>query len=117
MTDVATSNGTKTNGSEMSEEQYRALCRQLRQEQLKRGKGKKVAKPVLLPLGDITTVNKPIKLEKSATEWSKLPTGCLFSLDTEGTILFCKTGKERAVNLVTQASVPVGSASAYRCHL
>lgn len=112
-----TSNGKQSSGSEMSEEQYRTLCKQLRAEQMRRGKGKKKNKPLLIPIGDVNSIQKTIKIQKSPIEWDYLKIGYLFSLDLEGTVLYTKTGKERAICLNTFSPVPVGGASVYRVFL
>jgi hypothetical protein len=116
MSDSAVLNGSQPKASELSEEQYRQLCKQVKQYQIKNGK-KKRSKPLLKPIGDINIVDLKVKVQKSPVDWDDIKTGMPFSLDPTGTVLYTKTGKERAICLNTMSPVPVGGASVYRVFL
>jgi hypothetical protein len=116
MSDSAVLNGSQPKASELSEEQYRQLCKQVKQYQIKNGK-KKRSKPLLKPIGDINIIDLKVKVQKSPVDWDDIKTGMPFSLDPTGTVLYTKTGKERAICLNTMSPVPVGGASVYRVFL
>jgi hypothetical protein len=116
MSDSAVLNGSQPRATELSEEQYRQLCKQVKQYQIKNGK-KKRSKPLLKPIGDINILDMKVKIQKSPVDWDDLKNGMPFSLDPSGTVLYTKTGKERAICLNTMQPVPVGGASVYRVFL
>lgn len=116
MTDTAVTNGSKPSASQMTEDQYRELCKQVKRYQMDRGK-KKRSKPLLKPIGDINVLDLKIKVQKSPVDWDDIRNGMPFSLDPNGTVLYTKTGKERAICLNTMSPVPVGGASVYRVFL
>jgi hypothetical protein len=116
MSDTAVSNGNQAKPSELSEQQYRDLCKQVKQYQIKNAK-KKRSKPLLKPIGDINIVDLKVKVQKSPVDWDDIKGGMPFSLDSTGTVLYTKTGKERAICLNTMSPVPVGGASVYRVFL
>jgi hypothetical protein len=116
MSDTAIANGSRANTEQLTEEQYRDLCKKVRHYQLKNGK-KKRAKSLLKPIGDINIVDLKVKVQKSPVDWDDIKTGMPFSLDPTGTVLYTKTGKERAICLNTMSPVPVGGASVYRVFL
>ncbi len=116
MSDSAVANGSQSKASELTEEQYRQLCKQVKRYQLANGK-KKRSKPLLKPIGDINTIDLKVKVQKSPIDWDDLRNGMPFSLDPSGTVLYTKTGKERAICLNTMSPVPVGGASVYRVFL
>lgn len=99
-----------------SEEEYQKLCKQVKRYQMKKGR-KKRSKPLLKPIGDVTKSQLLIKIQKSPVDWDDIKIGMPFSLDGEGTVLYTKTGKERAICLNTMSPVPVGGASVYRVFL
>jgi hypothetical protein len=116
MSDTAVANGKQSADSQLSDEQYRAMCKQVRQYQIKNAK-KKRSKPLLKPIGDINTIDLKVKVQKSPVDWDDIKNGMPFSLDPNGTVLYTKTGKERAICLNTMSPVPVGGASVYRVFL
>ena len=116
MSDSATLNGSQPKATELSEEQYRQLCKQVKQYQLKNGK-KRRSKPLLKPIGDINSIDLKVKVQKSPVDWDDIKIGMPFALDPTGTVLYTKTGKERAICLNTMSPVPVGGASVYRVFL
>lgn len=116
MTDSATPNGSQTKGSTLSEQQYRELCKQVKQFQMQNAR-KRRSKPLLKPIGDINIVDLKLKVQKSPCDWDDLKTGMPFALDATGTVLYTKVGKERAICLNTMSPVPVGGASVYRAFL
>jgi hypothetical protein len=116
MSDSAVANGSQPKAPGLTEEQYRQLCKQVKQYQLANGK-KKRSKPLLKPIGDINTIDLKVKVQKSPIDWDDLRNGMPFSLDPSGTVLYTKTGKERAICLNTMSPVPVGGASVYRVFL
>lgn len=108
---------TQPSGTPMSEDQYRALCKQVRQYQLKNSKTKRKPKPVLNALGDVDALPLSLKVQKSQTEWDYLKTGMPFVTDIKATLVYVKTGKERAMCLNTFQSVPVGGGMIHRVFL
>jgi hypothetical protein len=116
MTDSTTLNGSQSKATELSEQQYRELCKQVKRYQIANGK-KKRSKPLLKPIGDINIIDLKVKVQKSPVDWDDIKTGMPFSLDPTGTVLYTKTGKERAICLNTMSPVPVGGASVYRVFL
>ncbi len=116
MSDTAVTNGNQSKPNQLSEQQYRELCKQVKQYQIANGK-KKRSKPLLKPIGDINIIDLKVKVQKSPVDWDDIKTGMPFSLDPTGTVLYTKTGKERAICLNTMSPVPVGGASVYRVFL
>jgi hypothetical protein len=116
MSDTAVAVNNKTSQSDLSEHEYRELCRKVKRYQMANGK-KKRGKPLLKPIGDINAIDLKIKVQKSPVDWDDLRNGMPFSLDPSGTVLYTKTGKERAICLNTMTPVPVGGASVYRVFL
>lgn len=116
MSDTAVTNGKQSGAGDLTEDQYRLLCKQVRQYQIKNAK-KKRSKPLLKPIGDINAIDLKVKVQKSPSDWDDLRNGMPFSLDPSGTVLYTKTGKERAICLNTMSPVPVGGASVYRVFL
>jgi len=102
--------------TDLTEEQYREMCKKVKRHQMKKG-GKRRTKPLLKPIGDVNLVDVKFKVQKSPVDWDDLRPGMPFSLDATGTVLYTKTGKERAVCLNTMTTVPVGGASVYRVFL
>jgi hypothetical protein len=115
MSDTATVNGSR-NATELSPEQYKQYCKQIRQYQLRNGK-KKRSKPLLKPIGEINILDLKVKIQKSPVDWDDIKNGMPFATDPQGTVLYTKTGKERAICLNTMSPVPVGGASVYRVFL
>lgn len=116
MTDSATLNGTQPKATQLSEQQYRELCKQVKHYQIANGK-KKRSKPLLKPIGDINVIDLKVKVQKSPVDWDDIKIGMPFALDPTGVVLYTKTGKERAICLNTMTPVPVGGASVYRVFL
>jgi hypothetical protein len=116
MSDTAVLNGSQSKTTELSEEQYRALCKQLRAEQIRRGKGKKKSKPVLKPRGKVIVKQISISIEESATDLDDIEDEP-FSLDSNCSQLYVKTGKERIKCVNTGKSISVGGAAVYRVFL
>jgi hypothetical protein len=116
MSDNSTLNGSKSGTTQLTEQQYRELCKQVKHYQIANGK-KKRSKPLLKPIGDINVVAMNVKIQKSPSDWDDLKNGMPFSLDPSGTVLYTKTGKERAICINTMSPVPVGGASVYRVFL
>lgn len=116
MNDSTTLNGGKSAASQITEQQYRELCKQVKHYQMSIGK-KRRSKPLLKPIGDINIVDLKVKVQKSPVDWDDLRIGMPFSLDPSGIVLYTKTGKERAICINTMSPVPVGGASVYRVFL
>ncbi len=104
------------NTSQLSEDEYRSLCKQVRAYQIKNGKKKK-AKPILKPIGDVNSIDRKFLIQKSPMDWDDIKIGMPFALDPTGTLLFTKSGKDRALCLNTMQSQSVGGASVYRVFL
>ena len=113
MPDTMTTNGTLPSISITTKEEAKALHAKLNQFYRKERKPKK-AKPVLRPVGKVNVIQRNITVEETPTDWESIDDE-IFSLDTNATQLFIKTGKERARNLTTGKSIPVGGASVYKC--
>jgi len=116
MSDSTVLNGSQPKATQLSESEYRELCKKVKHYQIANGK-KKRSKPLLKPIGDINVVDQKIKVQKSPVDWDDIKTGMPFALDATGTVLYTKTGKERAICLNTMSPVPVGGASVYRVFL
>lgn len=112
MSDIATVNGSKG----LTEEQYKELCKQVKHYQMSKGK-KRRSKPLLKPIGDVNVFDMKIKVQKSPCDWDDIKNGMPFALDSDGTLIYTKTGRERAICLNTMSPVPVGGASVYRVFL
>lgn len=112
MSDIATVNGSKG----LTEEQYKELCKQVKNYQMSKGK-KRRSKPLLKPIGDVNVLDMKIKVQKSPCDWDDIKNGMPFALDSDGTLIYTKTGRERAICLNTMSPVPVGGASVYRVFL
>ncbi|NEP59922.1 MAG: hypothetical protein F6K31_23440 [Symploca sp. SIO2G7] len=108
--------GEQNGVSDLTPEEYRAYCKKVKQYQMRNGR-KRRSKPLLKPIGEVTVVETKIKVQKSPVDWDDLRAGMPFALDSSGTVLYTKTGKERAVCLNTMTTVPVGGASVYRVFL
>ena len=97
-----------------SPEQAKAVHTKLNQYYRKRKQGKRKARPVLRPIGDVETIQKNLTIQKSPTDWDALPNGSLFAVDTAGSLLFTKVSNSRALCLNFMKTQPVGGASCYR---
>jgi hypothetical protein len=100
----------------IGEQEYRELCKQVRQYQLKKGIKRKNA-PMLNSLGDVEILTPSLKIQKSQTDWDYLKNGMPFVTDIKATLVYVKTGKARAMCLNTMQSVPVGGALVHRVFL
>ncbi len=116
-TDTPTTNGHQPSVDNLTEEQARALHAKLNRFYRQRNGGKRKNKPLLKPIGDITVIDQKIKIQKSPIDWDDIKNGMPFAIDPSGTVLYTKTGKERAICLNTMSSVPVSGASVYRVFL
>jgi hypothetical protein len=115
MSDTAAIQNSKPVANELTEAQYKDMCKAIRQHQLKKPKAKK-AKAVLRPVGKVTVIQRNISIEETPTDWDSIDDE-VFSLDINATQLFVKTGKERARNLRTGKSRAVGGASVHKVFL
>lgn len=115
MPDTMTTTSSLASVDIASEEQAKALHAQLNKFYRSRRKPRK-AKPVLRPMGKVNVLQRNITVEESATDWESI-TDEIFSLDTNATQLFIKTGKERARNLTTGKTIAVGGASVHKCFI
>ena len=101
----------------LTEQEYRELCKSVRQYQLKNGKGRKKTKPILKPIGQTVTIDKKFIVQQNPVDWDDLQNGAPFALDPNGVLLYTKAGASRALCLNTMSTVPVGGASVYRVFL
>jgi hypothetical protein len=106
-----------TPSTQLSETEYRKLCKQVRQYQIVNSKQRKRSKPILKPIGQTVTVNKALTIQQSPVDWDDIPNGSPFALDSNGTLLYTKSGCNRALCLNTMTTLPVGGASIYRVFL
>jgi hypothetical protein len=103
---------SQTTGRELSESEYKTLCKQVRQYQLKNRKKKAI--PVLKPLGNTKTIQRPFLIAENPTDWDALPDKATFSRDEGGHILYVKSGVSRAINLSTMKSEAISGAAVYQ---
>jgi len=101
----------------LSAEEYKVLCKRVRQYQLNNGKGRKKTKPILKPIGQTITVDKKFIVQQNPVDWDDLQNGAPFALDPNGVLLYTKAGASRALCLNTMSTIPVGGASVYRVFL
>jgi len=101
----------------LTDDEYKVLCKRVRQHQLAKGKGRKKAKPILKPIGQTVAIDKKFVIQQNPVDWDTIPTGCPFSLDPNGVLLYTKAGTSRALCLNTMSTIPVGGASVYRVFL
>lgn len=106
-----------TNGQFLSDEQYKAACKQVRQYQLAKGKGRKRTRPILKPIGQTVVVEKKLIVQQNPCDWDDIGNGTPFALDPNGVLIYTKSGANRALCLNTMTPVPVGGASVYRVFL
>lgn len=106
------------NGSTaLSEEEYKSLCKRIRQHQLLKGKGKKRQKPILKAIGNTVSVEKKIIIQQNPVDWSDIPNGTPFALDPQGVLIYTKAGASRALCLNTMSTLPVSGGVCYRIFL
>jgi hypothetical protein len=111
MADTSVANGA----ANLTEEEYKKLCKQVRQYQLKKGATKsKKLKPVLNYIGKTISVKKEFLVQEASVDWDLVPVGAPFSLDTSGAILYTKSGKSKALCVNTMSVVQVGGATVHR---
>lgn len=116
MTDTAVTNGKQSGAVEMSPEEYKELCKRLRQYQIKKGSKRKSA-PVMKSLGNTLTVKREFLLSEAPIDWDELTIGSVFARDTKGYVLYVKSGKNQARCLNTGKPERVGGASIHRVFL
>lgn len=102
---------------DLTEEQYRQLCKQVRQYQLTKGKAKKKPKPILKPIGSTISIEKKLTVQQTPVDWDDLQTGSPFALDPNASLIYTKAAAGRALCLNTMSTIPVGGASVYRIFL
>lgn len=103
--------------TDLTEEQYRDLCKKVRQHQLKNGKAKKKAKPILKPIGNTISIDKKLTVQQAPVDWDDLQTGSPFALDPNASLIYTKCSASRALCLNTMTAMSVGGASVYRIFL
>lgn len=108
---------TLTSSQNLSPEQYKQLCKRVRQHQLANGKARKKTKPILKPIGNTVLIDKKIVIQQNPVDWDQLGTGSPFALDPGGVLIYTKAGASRALCLNTMSTIPVGGASVYRVFL
>jgi hypothetical protein len=113
MADSSLANGNQ----QLTEEDYKKLCKQVRHYQLAKKGGKKKAKPILKPIGQTVKVAKEFIVQQNPVDWDDIPNGAPFALDANGTLIYTKAGASRALCLNTMSPLPVGGASVYRVFL
>lgn len=113
MADTTTASVTQN----ISEEEYKKLCKQVRHYQLAKGKGRKRNKPILKPIGQTVAVEKKLVIQQNPVDWDTLENGSPFALDPNGVLIYTKAGASRALCLNTMSPLPVGGASVYRVFL
>lgn len=106
-----------TSTQNLTEEEYKRLCKQVRHHQLAKGKGKKRSKPILKPIGNTITIDKKIIVQQNPCDWDDIQNGSPFALDANGVLIYTKAGSSRALCLNTMSTIPVGGASVFRVFL
>lgn len=114
MTDIAEATGSQPIIEIKSKEEAKRLHAQLNKFYRKERKPK--AKPVLKPIGKVVTYERTVTVQESPIDWDDVDDE-LFSLDTNATQIYVKTGKERARCLNNGKSISVGGAVVYRVFL
>lgn len=112
--DSELANGNQQTINITTKEQAKALHAQLNK--FYRTGKKAKPKPVLKPRGKVVEKQITISIEESATDWDDIKDEP-FSLDTNASRIYVKTGKERAKCVNTGKSIPVGGAAVYRVFL
>jgi hypothetical protein len=110
-------NTLTTTSQNLSEDEYKSLCKKVRQHQLAKGKGKKRGKPILKPIGQTVQIVKNLMIQQNPCDWDDLANGAPFALDPNGVLLYTKSGSGRALCLNTMSTLAVGGASVYRVFL
>lgn len=105
------------NTQNLTEQEYKQLCKRVRQYQLQNGKVRKKSKPILKPIGQTVTVDKKFIVQQNPVDWDDLQNGAPFALDPNGVLIYTKAGASRALCLNTMSTIPVGGASVYRVFL
>lgn len=108
---------TPASSQSLSDEEYKVLCKRVRQHQLAKGKGRKKTKPILKPIGQTVSVDKKFIVQQNPVDWDDLQNGAPFALDPNGVLVYTKAGASRALCLNTMSPIPVGGASVYRVFL
>ena len=98
----------------LTEDEYKLLCKRVRQHQLNNSKTKKKSKPILKPIGNTIVIKKELVIQQTPVDWDDISNGTPFALDPSGTLIYTKAGASRALCLNTMSTVPVGGASVYR---
>ncbi len=114
---MADINAPATSQQNLTAEEYKQLCKRVRQYQLTNGKGRKKTKPILKPIGQTVAVDKKIIVQQSPIDWDGIENGTPFALDPNGVLIYTKSGASRALCLNTMSTIPVGGASVYRVFL
>lgn len=109
-----TTTNSKSTDEGLTPEEAKELHTKLNRYYRKRKQGKRKARPVLRPIGDVETIQKNLTIQKSPTDWDDMPNGSLFAVDTAGSLLFTKISNSRALCLNFMKTQPVGGASCYR---
>jgi hypothetical protein len=109
-----TAEALASTSQDLTEEQYRQLCKQVRKYQLNRNKGKKKSKPILKPIGNTISIDKKLIVQQTPCDWDDIQNGTPFALDPNGTLIYTKSAAGRALCLNTMSTIPVGGASIYR---
>jgi hypothetical protein len=104
-----------TPNQDISEQEYKNLCKKVRHYQLKHSKKRK-APGILKPMGEVVEITKKFSLQKNAVDWDDLPTGAPFALDTNCTVMYTKAGKNKALCINTMTSKSVAGAVVYRIY-
>lgn len=114
--DTALKNGKQSEGSQMTEEQYRDLCKKLRREQMARAKKRK-SRGILKSAGSLRELNIPGRIAESPIDWESVETGQTFSTDAQGVELYMKTGAYQCRNMRTRKGRSLEGASVYVVYL
>lgn len=101
----------------LTPEEYKKLCKRIRQHQIANSKGRKKTKPILKPIGQTVVVDKKVVIQQNPVDWDDIQAGTPFALDAQGVLIYTKAGTGKALCLNTMSTIPVGGASVYRVFL
>ncbi len=117
MTDSTDPIRSQKDATPLSPEQYKELCKKVKQYQLANGSRKRKPKPIINTLGELEALAIKAKAQKAQTDWEVLKNGMPFVTDITATLVYVKTSKERAFCLNTMQSVPVAGGMVHRVFL
>lgn len=114
VSEVAVANGKHASEVQMTDAEYKALCKRLRAEQRARSNKPKKQPQAIGSVGNLKKFSFDGNIAEAPINWSQLERGDLFSLDASAVQKCAKVNEKRALNLSTGKFFAVGTASCYR---